>query len=66
MTHTLGVALAAEINTNEDELPGIDPLHALAERLRAEMQHGRDHVAIVVPGVTLRMMAFYHKSPDAN
>jgi hypothetical protein len=52
------------------DTPGeqLDPIDILAEELRAEMSHGRDHdrIPVIIPGVTAEMIAFCQEHPDQN
>ncbi len=45
---------------------GRSPLDESAERLRAEMRHGRDQRSTPFPGVTVRMVAAFCECPQRN
>jgi hypothetical protein len=70
VNRTLGIAVGMTFHGDENRSPSngpqLDPLAELTERLKEEMRSGRNHDRIILPGVTIRMLAFYRECPDRN
>lgn len=71
MSKTFIVATVALMRYQDPGRAGVpapldERLAHLAGRLKREMCQGRDAVGSLLPGVTIRWLAFYRECPDRN